>query len=392
MKITSGTGSKDFTAVYVAFFSIGLVETLFPRLNWQMSIVFSDDYLVRVLIFVGLVLLSLLSVGFGLLSPGKHIRRNMLIGLLTIIPGLLIPLFFPKSVQGILLRALFLFSGSLFVQVSGIQIVLSNMETRQMFKRIACLYLLKTAGLVAGMSFPFIFPYAFETNGNMGYYLPFVFIGIAVSMLFLLPFARVNPDKHEEPINLSFSIFYSDKLFILLSGGLVLYSGAEFCLNDLFPFYFSETFGLRIMEMGVPGAGLFLISLLAGRFAGFFLCRFNKPVHVLLLSSLLCFIGVSGIFLGQKYISLASTVFTGIGLANIFPVLLSLSLSRIKTNARELTGIMIATIPLGELFISLMWAVTDSISIAMGFIVPLFCLFFITWTGITLARREGMKD
>ncbi|MEI6884339.1 MAG: hypothetical protein WCO02_07620 [Bacteroidota bacterium] len=393
MKIASQTAQRHYPAIYLSFFSIGMVETLFPRLNWQISMVFADAYLVRILTFLGLLLLSFLSVAFGLSGQVKTFSGKIAGGLLTIVPGLLILLFFGKSVNGILFSALFLFSGSLFVQVASLQHIIPGTESKYIFKRIAWLYLLKSAGLAAGMCVPFMFPSVFQANSTLSIYLPLVFICTAIAMLLIIPLATPMANVPEQPTGFSLRAVISDKLLILLAGGLLLYSGAEFCLKDIFPFYFSETFGLRILQTGVPGIGLFFLSFLAGRLAWVFLPSGIKPGMVFMLSSLLCISGIAAIYMGQLSLSLAATVITGLGMAGIFPVLLAIMFDRVQLSARVLAGLMIATIPPGEFFSSLMWAVTDSISIAMGFIVPMFCMFFITWIAITLMwqdRERGM--
>ena len=134
--------------------------------------------------------------------------------------------------------------------------------------------------------------------------------------------------------------------------------------------------------------GLLIPSLLPG--TGIYESKLLLFLSVIfLLSSLLCIFGLFTIFIGEKYLSLAASVMIGLGASGIFPLMIYLALNRIQEGRKVLTGLMIATIPIGALFPSFMWAVADSVSIAISFVVPVFCMFYITWIAIMQVRRRG---
>ncbi|MCX6285775.1 MAG: MFS transporter [Bacteroidetes bacterium] len=381
---------KNPVAFLAAYFTIGLVETLFPRLNWQINFIFLDEHYLRVLTFIGLLILAFLSVLFSLMKPGKDGRHNLIIALLVTMPGLLIPFISIKSVNLVLLSDMFLFSGSLFVQVAGLQFIFSPYEKGKNSVRIALLYLFKSAGLITGMSIPGILSGTKMEGSSLLLYVSIFFLLFSLAFLLLFPFPANAGTTSEKQMKFSVRHLISDKSVLMVLGGLIVYSGAEYCLVDLIPLYFSETFGIKIMQTLIPGVGLFMFSFVIGRLAGIFILGKNKPEIVFLMSSVLCILGLFTIFIGQKYLSLAASVMIGLGSSNIFPIMLSMSLNRLKEERTVLIGLMIGTIPIGALFPSLMWAVADSVSIAMSFTVPVFCMFYITWIAIMLVRRRGL--
>ncbi len=379
---------RNSVAVYPAFFAIGLVETLFPRLKWQISFVFQQEYSLRILTFTGLLVLAFLSVLFGMIRTGKGNRVNLTAALLVVLSGLLILLFDVKPGHLVLLIALCLFAGSLFVQVAGLNAILAANEKGRNIRRIVLLYCIKTFGFMAGISVPAILPSTLAQMSGLLPYAALFFILLSVALLFLLPFKvreETIPGKH---ITYTIGQLLHNKNIILMLGGLLVYSGAEACLVNLIPFYFSEIFGIKILQMIIPGVGLFIFSFVAGRIAGVLILFRTRPETVFLYSSVLSVLGLFTMFIGQKYLSLAATVMIGIGSANIFPLMIGLAMDLIQHDKKVLLGMMTGTIPVSAFFTSLMWAVTDSVSITMSFMVPVFCMFYITWIAILLVKRN----
>jgi len=376
-------------ALYTAFFTAGLIEILFPRLNWQISFLYLDAYYLRILTFAGLIILSLLSVAFGLLKPSGNKRRKLLIGILVVLTGLLIPLINIKSVNVVLLADLFLFSGSMFIQIAGLQAVFLPDDNTKNAQRIVAVYLVKSAGLIVGLLIPSLLPGTGIYESKLLLLLSVLILLLSLALLFFLPF----PGQEEAGLgnrgkNILVKLI-SDKFIFLVLGGLIVYAGTEYCLIEMIPFYFSETFGIKIMQTLIPGAGIFMFSFFVGRLACLLIIGRIKPEIVFLLSSLLCIFGLFTIFIGQKYLSLAASVMIGLGASCIFPLMIYLALNRIQEGRIVLIGLMIATIPIGALFPSFMWAVADSVSIAISFVVPVFCMFYITWIAIMQVRRRG---
>ncbi len=372
-------------AIIVAFFTIGLFEALFPRLNRHVNFVILDNYYVSALAFAGLLVLALLPVLFSMMRQGKDRRTKLMFALIIILPGLLIPLVYAKSSNFLLFSTLFLFAGSLLVQAEGLRLIISPGDNGSYAKKTAILYLFKSLGLIMGMAMTSIAKDWINESHKL-IYISIAFLALSVACLFIFHYPAVREDTREQG-KFSIRALLSNKFVILMLGGLAVYAGSEFCLVDFLPFYFSETFGTRIMQMVIPGIGLFMVSFFTGRLAGVFLLGRIKAENLFLISGILGILGLSSMFVGQKDLSLIAMVITGLGTANIFPLMLSLSLERLKEENRLMTGMMIGTIPLGAFSPSLMWAVADSISLGMSFTVPVFCLFYLIWIAILLIRR-----
>lgn len=370
----------------MAFFTTGLVETLFPRLNWQILFELPDEYYLRILTFAGILLIAMMPVVFSTLKQGKSPVRVMLLALSLFLPGLLIYFSGTGSEYKILFTALFLFTGSLLVQYSGLRSILPPEDNGKTAGLISGLYLIKTAGLMAGMGIP-----AFNSSPDRD--PAFLLLTVCLSLTVISMLCQIllpSGEKQGKTGQFIFTIreLLRDKSVLMMIVGLILYSGTELCLAGFFPLYFSEVFGFNIFKTLVPGVGLFMLSFATGRLAGVWVLQKVRPVMVFLLSSILCILGLFTIFIGQKYLSIGALILAGLGLSNIFPVMLSLAVSKNQTGRYILPGLLLGTLPLGSFFPYLMWAAAGSISITMSLMVPVFCMFYITWSSIILLKYE----
>jgi len=370
----------------VAFFTTGMVETLFSRLNRQILVGLPDEYYLRILTFAGILLIALMPVFFSMLNRGGQPVKVMLIALSLFLPGLLIYFTGTGSEYSILFTALFLFTGSLLVQYAGLRCMLTPEEKGKTAGLISGLYLIKTAGLFAGMGIP-----AFHSSPDPD--PPFLLLTACLSLTLISMLCQLllySGEKQGKTEKFIFTIheLLRDKSVLMMIVGLILYSGTELCLAGFFPLYFSETFGFNLFKTLVPGVGLFMLSFTAGRLAGVWILQQVRPGLVFLFSSILCILGLFTIFIGQKDLSIGALVLTGLGLSNIFPVMLSLAMAKHQTGGYVLTGLLLGTVPLGSFFPYLMWAAAGSISITMSLMVPVFCMFYITWSSIILLRYD----
>ncbi|MEI8005233.1 MAG: hypothetical protein WCI48_03430 [Bacteroidota bacterium] len=378
-------GRKNPAAIYLAFFTIGLLEASFPLLNRHLNYFIHDEYYVRLLSLAGLLFLSFFSVLFSRMKPGKNI--NMWLALLILVPGMILSLLSSKSTGVLFAIAFFLLAGSLFVQVSGLLSLIPPVEKRVETEKIARIYLFNTTGLIAGLS---LVPLSAELGipfSRLLISISFFFLLLSMIFLYLFPYPAAVQIESDEGNRFDVRQLISNKTLILMLGGIAVYTGAEFCLMGLLPFYFSETFGIRIMQMIIPGAGLFMMSFFIGRITGGILLRKFGAGNIFLFSGILAILGISALYIGQKHLSLAATMMIGLGTANMLPMMISLSMQMIRKDRKWLVGMIVGTMPLGAFVPVLMWAMADSISIGMSITIPVVCLFYITWIGIVLKRK-----
>ena len=81
--------------------------------------------------------------------------------------------------------------------------------------------------------------------------------------------------------------------------------------------------------------------------------------------------------------AIMSFLLMGLGFANIFPLVFSLTVDNMPQHTNELSGLMVTAIVGGALLPPLMGLVADRSSVQLGFLVPFAAILYITCTALT---------
>lgn len=82
-------------------------------------------------------------------------------------------------------------------------------------------------------------------------------------------------------------------------------------------------------------------------------------------------------FTTSRELAFAGIVLVGLGFANIFPLIFSITVDRFPERTNELSGLMVSAIVGGAIIPPVMGLIADATDVQTGFIVPLICLAFI---------------
>jgi fucose permease len=171
--------------------------------------------------------------------------------------------------------------------------------------------------------------------------------------------------------------------------GIFIYVGAEQCLSSGIPLFLDEKFGIDIQKSGLAGTGLFFLALLIGRFLGAVILNWISAQAFLLISVFLSIAGIFGLFVGGQTIAILSFFIIGLGFANIFPLIFSITVDRMPLRANELSGLMITAIVGGAVMPPIMGVIADTSSMVYGFIVPFVGLAYIGFIGIKMYKSAS---
>jgi fucose permease len=164
--------------------------------------------------------------------------------------------------------------------------------------------------------------------------------------------------------------------------------GAEVSVSAGIPLYLKERFGIDINKVGMLGTGLFFAALTVGRFSGGVVLNWMSPRKFFLLTCGLSMIGLLGLWAPDQNVAVASFFLTGLGFANIFPLVFSLAVDSMPHRANELSGLMVSAIVGGAFLPPLMGAVADRTSVQTSFLVPIGAIIYITWVAV-LNRNQA---
>jgi MFS family permease len=125
------------------------------------------------------------------------------------------------------------------------------------------------------------------------------------------------------------------------------------------------------------GPVMFFLLLTVGRLLGSAVLTIMTPRTCFRLSAFLGMVGAASLMLGSKSLSLVGIAAAGLGFANIWPMLFSITVEERPERANELSGLMCMAISGGALVPLLMGWFLDLKMGAMAFVVPAACFAYL---------------
>jgi fucose permease len=210
------------------------------------------------------------------------------------------------------------------------------------------------------------------TMGELGWRRVFpVFLALTIVSLVALVLLKVKETRSDAPPSVGSSLaLLGEPAFGLAVLGIFLYVGAEVGL--------STWLGPRLEALGIEegrskflGPTLFLGALTVGRLLGSGALSFMTPRAFFRISAGLGAAGILGVLSGLPTLAIAGVVAAGLGFANIWPVLFSLTVEARPERAAELSGLMCMAIFGGAVLPPLMGRLNDTAGWTAAFLVPL---------------------
>jgi len=132
---------------------------------------------------------------------------------------------------------------------------------------------------------------------------------------------------------------------------------------------------------------------MAGRFLGAVILNWITARKFLLITVLVSVLGIAGLFTGVKMITITSFIIIGLGFANIFPLIFSITIDNMPQRANELSGLMVMAIVGGAILPPIMGKISDLTSMTFGFFVPLIAILYILFISfyVSALQRKGVR-
>jgi fucose permease len=193
----------------------------------------------------------------------------------------------------------------------------------------------------------------------------------------------VEETKVPEPPGIGSSLaLLGNPVFALAVLGIFLYVGAEVCMATFLKPALAGL-GLEDKQAALFGPTLFFGVLTAGR-----LIAGSVKVSPRTFFRLSAFLGLAGLVLmmvNVKALALAGVVLGGLGFANIWPMLFSITVEEKPESGNELSGLMCMAISGGALVPLLMGSLRDHGLTSLSFVVPGVCFAYL----LLLSLRGG---
>jgi len=363
--------------IFLAFLTMGIADAMGPMSDAVKSQYQINDVMATLLPFFVFIAFAVFSVPGGLLAARIGKKNLLLLGLGLNAIALLVPTLIEPSYVLLCCCILLLGIGTTFLQVSGNPIMRDvsiqgaysrNLAFAQGIKGIGSTV---SAYLVTAVA-------TFVLFKDLGWRaaFPVFFVLMAITFVSVL-FIKVEETKADVPPSLSSSLGLLKKpIFLMAVIGIFLYVGAEVCMaRFLLPI--NKAIGMTPQQASQFGAPLFFLLLTVGRIIGGATLTILNPKNFFRISALLGLVGILLLMVGSQSLAIIGVIIGGLGFANIWPLLFSITVEEKPESANELSGLMCMAISGGALIPLVMGKMVDMNLKTMSFIVPAVCFGYL---------------
>jgi len=364
--------------VFLAFLCMGFGDVVGP-LTSQVQ----DDYKLSniaasLVTLMGFIMFGLLSIPMGIYQDKKGKKHILQIGLIAALVGLVLPIIGNYSSFILLLGALLLLgTGATMLQVAGNPIMRDVSPEGKYSRNLSFGQFVKAIGSLSGSLIPII---AIRYHSNWHILFPIYSAFIAVAIIYLFS-VKIEEKKVEGTVPASFKSclsLLSNKYILLMVIAIFLYVGAEVSLSAKLPNYLAHKFNFDIKQLGLFGTLFFFLALMTGRFLGGVVLNWLSPRNFLIITSVLSLLGIGGLFIASTQITgFIAIAIIGLGFANIFPLVFSITVDAFPERTNEISGLMVTAIIGGAIVPIIFGTVADIFTLMAGFLVPAVCVLYI---------------
>ncbi len=377
--------------IFLAFLCMGFGDAVGPFVGLAKEHFQLTNFIATLIQFVGFVMFFVLSIPMGIYQDKKGKKHVLMLGLLVALIGLVIPIFGGlKEYSVFLITVLLLGGGAAILQVAGNPVMRDVSPDGKYSRNLSLGQFVKAIGSLSGPVIPVIAARWF----NAGWELIFPIYSIALLItLAILWFTNIKEKEVENTIPATFKSSFQllgNSYVALMVLGIFIYVGAEQSMSSGIPLYLESKFGIDIESLGVAGTGLFFLALMTGRFFGAVILNWMSARKFLMITVLVSVLGISGMFTGVESLAVISILVIGLGFANIFPLIFSITVDHIPERTNELSGLMISAIVGGAILPPVMGLVADMSSMTIGFFVPLAGIGYIFFVALKNLKVKSL--
>ncbi len=378
--------NKSFP-IFLAFLAMGFGDAVGPFVGLAKKQFELSNFEAQLIAFVGFIMFGLLSVPIGLFQDRKGKKFVLMMGLAIAFAGLIIPLFGLSHYGLFLLTILLLGAGASILQVAGNPIMRDVSSPGKYARNLTLGQFIKAIGSISGPLIPFAAAKWFGMNWMVIF--PIYSSALLITLV-IIGFTRIDEQRFENTSPASFSSCFSlfkNRFITMMVLGIFLYVGAEISISSGVPILLSTKFNIDLETWGLLGNAFFFIAIIIGRFAGSVVLTWINARKFFLITAIMSVAGLLLMFTNYQTIVIAGIFLAGLGFANVFPLIFSITVDSMPERSNEISGLMITAIVGGAILPPIMGLVADMTSIGFAIIVPFMAILYVTYLAIHVRNK-----
>ncbi|MDM8158369.1 MFS transporter [Labilibaculum sp. K2S] len=374
--------------IFLAFLCMGFGDVVGPLTSQLQSEYELSNLLAGLVTFMGFIMFGLLSVPMGLYQDRKGKKRVLLLGMLAALVGLVLPILGNFSSFILLLGSLLLLgTGATLLQVAGNPIMRDVSPEGKYSRNLSFGQFIKAIGSLSGALIPLLAAKYWGLDWKLLFPIYSGILLVAAIYLYVVTIEEKRDDSASPASFGSVLALLKNPYVFFMVLAIFLYVGSEVSMSAKLPNYLSEKFNFDIKELGLWGTLFFFMALMTGRFLGGVILNWMSPSRFLKITTLLSLIGIAGLYIATSSVmGFAAILVIGLGFANIFPLVFSITIDAMPERSNEISGLMVTAIIGGAIVPVIFGAVADVFSLMAGFVVTLVCIGYIF--GLSFYKRK----
>lgn len=204
---------------------------------------------------------------------------------------------------------------------------------------------------------------AWVAGGFLGWKMIFpIYAGLSFLALIWLWLTPIHEERRERK-NVSFKVtleLFKDKYILAFFIGILVLVGVDVGINMTFPKFLMERCGLPLTDAGMGNSVYFFARTIGAFFGGILLMKCSER-KFFIYSVWIALIGlILMTTLSNIWFILGCVAVFGIGYANLFSIIFSLSLKRVPEKANEVSALLIVGVSGGAILPPILGMITDT--------------------------------
>lgn len=344
-----------------------------------------SEFLLGLIPFAAFIWFFVLSVPVGIIQSRLGKRFMLNIGMAVTGIGLILPFLFYNFATVIAGFAL-LGIGNTIVQVSANPLLVDVVPGNRASSFLSFSQFIKAIG---SMIAPFLAIFFARSFGD--WKLLFLTYGIisflSVLWLGLVKIEESAPEEKSPTMASAFKLLGNSYILMMVIS-IFLVVGIDVGFNYFSGKYLSTRFGID-EAAAQSGRSVYFFGRMLGTFAGAIIFTRLSSTKGFLYSSLISIVSIALILLIPSRAAAWALVFIiGLGVANIFPLVFSLTVRKYPDRSNEISGLMMMAISGGALIPPLMGIVSDALGVVSGMGVLLLCAAYLLIVSWVILRKK----
>jgi FHS family L-fucose permease-like MFS transporter len=375
---------KKILPVLMAFFVMSFVDLVgigVDRVSKDMNLSATLAQLIPSAAFLWFLLLSV-PVGVMQSRLGKRFMLNIGMGVTAL--GLLVPYFF-YTFEMVLAGFALLGIGNTIVQVSANPLLVDVVPGNRTSSYLSFSQFVKAIGSMIGA------PLAAVLAAQFGdWKLLFLVFGV-VSLLSVLWLGSV---KIEEKVQTEIKATFSSSFKLLGTGFVMMMVLSIFLVVGIDVGFNSNSGQFLIKQFGMDptaaesGRSVYFFGRMLGTFAGALMLTKISSRKFFMWTSILGILSLVAILIvSSQFMAWGLVFMIGLAVANIFPLVFSITVERYPTRSNEISGLMMMAISGGAVIPLIIGWVSDISTVATGMSILIVCMIYLLSVSVYSLKR-----